>query len=88
MLKFLLGRILPRERLIEIDLPPLEFADDAVDALGRIMRGVSEGRISPTEGAALAALINSQTRAIDIADVVKRLDTLEAAIQIKNRRAP
>ena len=25
MLKFLLGRILPRERPIEIDLPPLEF---------------------------------------------------------------
>ena len=86
MLKFLLGRLLPRERLIEIDLPPLEFADDDVDALGHVMRAVSEGRISPSEGAALAALINSQTRAIDMTDLVKRMDSLEA--KITGGRAP
>ena len=88
MLKFFLERILPRERLIQLDLPEMNFADDAVEALGHIMRAVSEGRISPNEGAALAALINSQTRAIDMADVVKRLDSLQAAIQMKERRAP
>jgi hypothetical protein len=33
MLKFLLGRILPRERLIKLDLPHMDFADDAVEAL-------------------------------------------------------
>jgi len=86
MLKSLLARLLPRDRLIEIDLPPLESADDAVEALGHILRAVSEGRISPSEGAALAALINSQTRAIDIADLVKRMDSLEA--KITGRRAP
>ncbi len=42
MLKFLLGRILPRERLIKLELPRLDFADDAVEALGCIMRAVSE----------------------------------------------
>lgn len=81
MLKFLLGRILPRERLIEVALPQMEFADDGVEALGGIMRAVSEGRISPSEGAALATLVNSYTNAIDMADVVKRLDALEAARQ-------
>ena len=86
MLKFLLAPFLPRERLIEIDLPPLECADDAVDALGHIMRAVSEGRITPTEGAALAALIDSQRRAIDTADLVKRMDSLEA--KIAGGRAP
>src|SRR5208282_2142242 len=70
MLKFFLERILPRDRLIQLDLPEMNFADDVVEALGHIMRAVSEGRISPREGAALAALINSQTRAIDMADVV------------------
>ncbi len=34
MLKFFLSRILPRERPITIDLPQMEFADDAVEALG------------------------------------------------------
>ena len=64
MLKFLLGRILPRERPIKLELPPLEFADDAVEALGRIMRAVSEGLISPSEGAALATLTNSYANAM------------------------
>jgi hypothetical protein len=78
MLKFLVGRILPRERLIKLDLPRMELADDVVVALGSVMRAVSDGRISPSEGAALATLINSQQKAIDMADVVKRLDSLEA----------
>ena len=81
MLKFLLGRVLPRERLIKFDLPHMDFADDAVEVLGHIMRAVSEARISPNEGAALATLVNSYREAIDVADVVKRLDSLEAAIK-------
>jgi hypothetical protein len=81
MLKFLLGRMLPRERLIELDLPRMDFADDAVEALGCIMRAVSEGKISPSEGAALAGVINSYSHAIDMADVVKRLDALEAQVK-------
>ena len=81
MLKFLLGRILPRERLIKLDLPGMEFADDAAEALGAVMQAVSEGKISPSEGAAIATLINSYTQAIEMADVVKRLDSLEAQIK-------
>jgi hypothetical protein len=80
MLKFLLGRILPRERLIKLDLPSMDFADDAVEAMGHVTRAVSAGRISPSEGAALSTLVNAYTAAINMADVVKRLDTLEARI--------
>jgi hypothetical protein len=83
MLKFLLGRLLPRERLIKFELPAMDSADDAVEALGSVLRAVSEGEISPSEGAAVAELINSYARAIDIADGVRRLDALEA--QIKGR---
>jgi hypothetical protein len=81
MLKFLLGRLLPRERLINIELPTMETADDAVEALGSVLRAVSEGKISPSEGAAVAALISSYSQAIDRADVVKRLDDLEELIK-------
>jgi hypothetical protein len=80
MLKFLLGRILPRERLIKLDLRRMEFADDAVEALSSIMRDVSDGKISPSEGAALATLVSSCQSAINTADVTKRLDSLEAQI--------
>jgi hypothetical protein len=83
MLKFLLGRLLPRERSIMLELPTMEFADDAVEAHSAIVRAVSDGSIGPSEAAALAALMTSYGRAIDLADVVKRLDALEA--QIKGR---
>ena len=81
MLKFFLSRIVPRERTIRIDLPKMEFADDAVEALGAIARAISQGSITPSEGADLANLVNSYARAIDIADLVKRLDALEAKIE-------
>ena len=80
MLKFLLSRILPRERLIKLDLPDVDFAEDAVAALGHIMRAVSEGQISPSEGAALATLVKSQADTIGLVDAVKRIDALEARL--------
>lgn len=78
MLKFFLDRTLPRERAITIELPKMEFADDAVEALGALTSAVCGGKITPGEAAHLAALINSYARAIDIADLVKRMDALEA----------
>ena len=71
MLKFLLSRTMPRDRLVKLDLPQMVFADDAVEALGCVMRAVSEGAITPSEGAALATIMKSFTDAIDNADVVK-----------------
>jgi hypothetical protein len=81
LLKFFLSRILPRERPIRIDLPQMEFADDAVEALGSIVRAVSEGAITPSEGADLATLVKSSDHAIEIADVVNRIDALDAKIK-------
>src|SRR5580700_8058237 len=81
MLKFLLSRTMPRDRVVKLDLPDMVFADDGVEALGCVMRAVAEGAITPGEGAALATIIKSYTDAIDLADAVKRLDVLEAKIK-------
>jgi hypothetical protein len=81
MLKFFLSRLLPHERVITIDLPKMESADDAVEALGAITAAVCEGKITPGEGAHLAALVNSYSRAIDMADLVQRLEVLEARVR-------
>ena len=81
MLKFFLSRILPRERPIRIDLPQMEFADDAVEVLGAITSAVCAGKITPGEAAHLAALVNSYARAIDNADLVKRMEVLEARVR-------
>jgi hypothetical protein len=56
MLKFLLERVLPRERLLALELPRVRTASDALEALGVILRALGEGLVTPTEGAALSAV--------------------------------
>jgi len=84
MLKFFLGRYLPRDRTVTFDWPATSFAEDAVEAQGSVLQLVAEGRISPSEGAALATVMESYMRAIDLSDLVKRIDRLEGEI-LKSR---
>ena len=77
MLKFLLDLILPKERSVQVDLPQIDCASDAVDALGLIVDAVANSRISPSEGVALANLVTNYARTINVADVELRLDNLE-----------
>jgi hypothetical protein len=80
MLKFFLSRIVPPERTITFDWPGVNSADDAPEALGAIMRLVSEGTITPSEGAALASVVHTYSRVVENADLVKRLDLLEGEV--------
>jgi hypothetical protein len=82
MLKFLLGRILPRERVIKIDIPHTIYGDeDPVEALVEIIRSVAEGKISPSEGAALATMMESYRRASEYSELTSRMDELEAKLK-------
>ena len=81
MLKFLLSRVLPRERTVTLDLPRMDFADDNVEALACVMQAVSAGALTPSEGVQFATIVKSSADAIDLADAVKRLDTLEAKLR-------
>jgi hypothetical protein len=74
MLKFLLDRLLPKDRLIQIDIPPLDFADDAI----------AEGQITPSEGAALASMIGGYSRSLEVAELSKRIETIEASLKIED----
>jgi hypothetical protein len=78
LMKFWLERLLPRERLVELDLASVIYAEDAVVAHANVLRGVTEGQITPSEGAAISAMIGASARAIEIEDVVHRLDSMEA----------
>ena len=66
--------------MIKLELPPMNFADDAVAAIGAIIGSVAEGGISAGEAASFGALIDTYTRAIEMADVVKRLDELKSKL--------
>ena len=77
MLKFLLGRILPRERSvgIEVELPDGDF--DPIQAMRAILDAAVSGRIAPSEAAALSNIITGYTRIVDITDFGERLANIE-----------
>jgi hypothetical protein len=77
MLNFLLDRILPKERSIQVDVPHMVAASDAVEALRAIIASVSTGQIAPHESLSLASLVGAYARTINVADLEVRLDTLE-----------
>ena len=81
MLKFLLDRILPKERSVRLDLPEMERADDAVDALGAIIDAIAAGQIVPSEAAALAAVVEVYARTINVGELESRIDTIERNIR-------
>jgi hypothetical protein len=81
MLKFLLDRIFPKQRPLELELPEVNFAVDAVDALGVLINAVGSGEIAPREGAEVAMLLGAYARAIDVADHERRLEAIEAMLE-------
>jgi hypothetical protein len=81
MLKFLLARVLPKERSIRLDLPALEAASDAVDAVAMVTDAVSAGKLTPAEGAAVGSLIASYSRTVDVSEQEDHLADLEAQMQ-------
>ena len=77
MLKFLLGRLLPKERLVPIDLPLADGDFDAVDAMGALLTAAVTGQIPPSEASALASIVATYARAIDVAEFRQRLESIE-----------
>jgi hypothetical protein len=83
MLKFLLDRLLPKERLIKIDIPQLDFADEAIGAMAAISGAIAEGQITPSEGATLSSMISGYSRAIEVWDLSRRIDAIDASLNPK-----
>jgi len=77
MLKFLLERILPKERSVRVDLLGMDSSSNTVDALTAIIAAVRTGQIAPSEGEALASLVETRARLINDVELKLRLDDIE-----------
>jgi hypothetical protein len=77
MLKFLLDRILPKDRSVRVDVPPMKHGSDAIVALGAIVDAVGAGQIAPNEGSALASLVVARARMINDAELNLGVDDIE-----------
>jgi hypothetical protein len=81
MLRFLLDRILPKERSVHVDLPVMRQSADAIDSLAVIVEAVGAGRIAPSEAAALASLVGAYARVMDVAELQERLENIERELR-------
>ena len=77
MLKFLLNRILPKERTIRLSLPMLEHANDAVTSIARVTRALAEGELTPSEVAAISTFIGNASSSILVRELDEKIDRLD-----------
>ncbi len=85
--ELLLRRLWPERkgRPVVLDLPLVKCAADLPAALGAVAEAVATGELSPEEGQALALVLETQRRAIETADLDRRLAALETR-QVRDDR--
>ena len=59
-------------------LPPVLTPADLPGAVGSVASAVATGTLTPDEGASLVSILEALRRAIETADILPRLEALEA----------
>jgi hypothetical protein len=81
-LRLCLERIAPprKEAPVQFSLPKLETARDAATAASAVLQAVSEGDLTPTEGAHVMQLVETYRRTLELSEFEARLVALEEAV--------
>jgi hypothetical protein len=82
-LRLCLERLIPprRERPLEIKLPPLKTAADAVTAIAAIAAATAQGSITASEAAELSRLIENFVSSVKAQELAQRLELLEEEVK-------
>lgn len=77
--KIILDRLLPpiKHASIKINLPKIKKPSDILTTIGKITEHVAAGEISPSDGEALARIIDIQAKAYELYEFERRLTALE-----------
>ena len=68
-----------KSRPIEIDLPPVETAEDIEAVQGAVIAAMAKGEITPDDASTIANVLEARRRALETVELEKRLDILEKA---------
>ena len=81
-LRLCLDRILPprKDSPVAFDLPEMKTLNDAVSAMGAIVKAVGDGDLTPTEAAELTKMVQAFAKIIETAELEERVRKLEEAI--------
>lgn len=84
-LRICIDRIIPpvREDRLQVALPDIADAAGCTEAQAAIMRAVASGELLPSQGEALAGLVEHQRRAMYDQDLAKRIEAIE--LQLKGK---
>ena len=77
--KLLLDRVLPAARTVKINLPKIERAQDAMDALSQLLESAAAGEVTATEAEGLSKLARGYLET----DAVQRLEERLAAVEAR-----
>ena len=79
-LRLCIERIAPalKDAPVEFNLPVIGTAADAAQAVSALLRAVSEGAVTPLEGATVMGLLEQYRRTLEATDFEKRIEVLEA----------
>ena len=82
-LKLCLERLIPtaRERPLSLKLPRVKGAADLPKALRAILEAATAGEITPGEGQALTAMLESYRKGLELLELEARLSRLEEVIK-------
>jgi hypothetical protein len=67
-------------RPVNLELPPVETADDITKAMGAIVVALCKGGITPDEAELISRILDRKRAAVDTAEVVRRLGEIEARL--------
>ena len=81
-LRLCLERIAParKDAPVQFDLPPINDASEAAQAAQAVLQAVSEGNVTPLEGAAVMGLVESYRRTLELTEFEQRLKEVEGRL--------
>jgi hypothetical protein len=81
-LRLCLDRILPprKDSPVAFDLPEMTTLNDAVPAMGALVKAVGQGDLTPTEAGELTKMVQAFAKIIETAELEERVRKLEEAI--------
>ena len=81
-MRLCLDRILPprKDSPVAFDLPEIKTLNDAVPAMGALVKAVGQGDLTPTEAIELTKMVQAFAKIIETAELEERVRTLEEAI--------
>jgi hypothetical protein len=65
---------------VAFDLPEMQTLNDAVPAMGALVKAVGQGDLTPTEAAELTKMVQAFAKIIETAELEDRVRKLEEAI--------